>query len=102
MFYLYSLPTHHLLAIIGDGDVRFLINDPGDTAHDHRSFHYDAAELDDLAARGGDPGLIRLLRAHLGDGDRAAVCWGARQEERLMTPEELEELLPAWEPEPPR
>lgn len=95
MFFLYDHPTGHLLAIIGEGDVRHLIGDPRDTDLENRRFPYGAAELDALAACGGDRGLVRLLREHLADGTQAAVCWGSRQDDRPLTPEEWAELQPA-------
>ena len=95
MFFLYDHPTGHLLAIIGEGDARHMIGDPGDTGLENRRFTYGAAELAALAARGGDPGLVRLLREHLADGTQAAVCWGSRQDDRPLTPEEWAELQPA-------
>jgi len=100
MYFLYDSTTCHLLAIIGDGDVRRLINDPAVAEPDCLGYTYTATELDDLAARGADDGLVRLLRDHLGARPQAAVHWGARQEERIMTPEEVEAMLPAGDPEP--
>ena len=49
MFFLYDHPTGHLLAIIGEGDVRHLIGDPRDTDLENRRFSYGAAELGALA-----------------------------------------------------
>ena len=42
MFFLYDHPTGHLLAIIGEGDVRHLIGDPRDTDLENRRFPYGA------------------------------------------------------------
>lgn len=98
MYFLHDLETCRLLAVIGEGDVRALINDPEDNALEHRRFNYDAAELAALEARGVDTGLINILRQHLGGRDRATVGWGRRHEERLPTPEEWEDWLPADTP----
>jgi hypothetical protein len=98
MFFLYDLDTCRILLIMGEKDARALINDPNDNKLEHRTFSYDAAELAALEARGGDPGLLLVLRDNLGERDGAAVCWGRRHEERLPTEEEWADLLPADTP----
>lgn len=95
MFFLYDHATNTLLAIIGEGDVRHLLNDPAAGDIEYRHYTYGAANLDALVARGGDPGLARLLRQHLADGPQATVCWGGRQDDHPLTPEEWADLQPA-------
>jgi len=95
MFFLYDQATNHLLAIIGQGDVRHLLDDPAAGDIEHRHYAYGAADLDALAARGGDPGLVRLLREHLAGRAHATVCWGGRQDDRPLTPAEWAERQPA-------
>jgi len=83
-YFLFDKASDGLIGVIGGNDVRVLINDPADTRDEYRSYTYDAAELDELAGRGADPGLLSMLRAALGGRERTTVCWGRRHEETLV------------------
>lgn len=83
-YFLFDQVSDGLIGVIGGNDVRVLINDPADTRDEYRSYTYDAAELDELASRGADPGLLSMLRAALGGRERGTVCWGRRHEETLV------------------
>lgn len=72
---LYDNDTDQLLGSISAAQLQFLIDSMEEESTQDQDYYLDEPTLDYLAGRGGDAGLVALLRAALAGRDSVTIRW---------------------------
>ena len=75
MIKLYDKETGRLLGTIREEQLRFLINQLEEESPDDTDYYINRATVEVLEQEGGDPALVNLLRAGLGEREEMEIRW---------------------------
>lgn len=75
MIRVYNNETNRYLGEITEAQLQFLIDMLEEESLEDRDYYLNRATIEMLEREQGDPGLIKILRGALGDGDGVEIRW---------------------------